>query len=138
MNQTMNLKRKTILECIEWLQTSPYDENIRKRKHANAYLVDWLTGTSSVTIELHSYLAELTKKNPDLLPLFMGGWAKESLLYPASKTNVEQGSIAGIESLVDYYAKNKSKGLEKDKNVEKLVKLRNDDKLADWVKSQIN
>ena len=82
-------------------------------------------------------MADLTKKNPDLLSIFMGGWAKESLLYPASKTNVEQGSIAGMDSLVDFYVKNKSKGLEKDKNVEKLVKLRNNDKLVDWVKSQI-
>ena len=48
-----------ILESIEWLQNTPLNENPNKRLELNAFFVQWISGSPTVTIELHADIAPM-------------------------------------------------------------------------------
>ena len=125
-----------ILNCINWLENTPVNQNPEKRTKANAFLMLWATGTPTVTIEMQSFQLDLTKKNSGLLMTFMGGWIKHSIENPNEKNNTLANNIAGINSLIKVYSSNKGDGIKKDKRVEKLVKM-NEDELEKWVVEKI-
>ena len=74
------------------------------------------------------------KKNPELLLVFMGDWAKYILQNGYSKDKV-QGNLAGIRSAIKVYKA--GSGLKKDKEMEKLIKLDESGSLEGWVTQQL-
>ncbi len=93
-------------------------------------LLAWLTNSPTVTLELNADVLTFTKKNPDLIIIFMGGWTKYSLENNYSSDNI-QGSLAGLKSVIKVY---KNLSLKKDKEVENLIELDNNGELENWVK----
>jgi len=69
--------------------------------------------------------------SPDLLMIFMGGWAKYSLESKDFK-NKNSGSMAGIESVIEFYTKNKD-FMPKDKNIEKYIKMKDKGTLKEYI-----
>ena len=70
--------------------------------------------------------------SPDLLMIFLGGWAKYSLESKEFDNNIA-GSLAGIESVIVFYVQNKDL-LPKDKHIEKYIKMKNKGTLKDYIK----
>ena len=68
-----------VIRAVNWLEATPLHQQADKRKEVNAFLFKYIEGSPSVSIELHSFVLELNKKNPDLLMVFMAGWAKHKL-----------------------------------------------------------
>jgi hypothetical protein len=118
-----------ILNCFEWLMKTPLNEHIPKRKEANAFLINWLSGSPNVKIEIKREI--VTFNSPDLLIIFLGGWAKYSL-ESKDFQNKKAGSLAGIESVIEFYTRNKEY-LPGDKNVEKYIKMQNRGKLKGYI-----
>jgi len=114
------LYENDIISCVDWLMNTPLDENLNKRKEANAFLIKWLSGSPNVHIEIKQEIVTFMSTSPDLLMIFMGGWAKYSIKTKDYNNNVE-GSMAGIESVIAFYTKNK-KLLKKDRKIEKYIK----------------
>ncbi|NRD19591.1 hypothetical protein HNV08_05995 [Winogradskyella eckloniae] len=125
-----------IVDCINWLENTPMSEEADKRLMANAYVMKWATGTTTVTISMQSFQVDLTTKNPELLIVFIGGWIKYAIENPDDKDNVEAGNISGINSLIKVYSANKGNGLKKDKRIEKLIKM-DASELKNWVAEQL-
>ncbi|PCJ96097.1 MAG: hypothetical protein COA50_07910 [Flavobacteriaceae bacterium] len=125
-----------VLNGINWLENTPLNEQTTKRENANAFVLAWIIGTPSVTIELHTFQVDLTKKNSVLMTTFLGGWAKFALENPSEKNNNIKGNIAGFQSLMKVYAANKGKGIKKDNKVEKLLK-RSPVELEAWVRKEV-
>lgn len=124
---------KKVLATIDWLENTPIDQEPGKRKLQNAMLVSWLTNSPTVTLEINADVLTFTKKNADLLILFMGGWTRFSLQNGYSKDAV-QGSLAGIKSAIKVY---KSGLLKKDKEMQKMVDLDEKGELEAWVKTKL-
>jgi hypothetical protein len=122
-----------ILATIEWLEITPFDKDVEKRTNQKALLVAWLTNSPTVTLEVNADVLTFTKKNPDLMITFMGGWTKYSLQNNYSSDNI-QGSLAGIKSAIKVY---KNLSLKKDKEVEKLIELESKGELENWVKDKM-
>ena len=125
-----------ILQCIEWLESTPYREQILQRQDAHSYLLAWLEGTPDVTVELQGYVVDLTKKNPELLILFFGGWIRYSLNHPDHQKGIIMNHVEGLESLVSFYKKNVGAELKKNNKLEKLVKM-SPNQRQKWVADQI-
>ena len=125
---------KNVIATIDWLEKTPFDTEETKRKNQQALFIAWVSDSPTVTIELNADILTFTKKNPELLVTFMGGWTKYSLENNYSK-DVVQGSIAGIKSVIRVY---KSQSLKKDKEVEKYIALDEKAELESWVKSTLN
>lgn len=121
-----------VLQYIHWLENRSLKHPDRAK--ANAIFFIWLEGTSSVTVTLNSFVVDYSKKNEDFLLLFMAGWVKKSLEDPESKLSAYEGSLAGLNAILDFYVKGKEFGVKKDKKMEKLMKKRTAGELEAFVK----
>lgn len=124
---------KKVIATIEWLEATPFDKEEDKRAIQKSLLVAWITNSPTVTLEINADILTFTKKNPDLLLTFMGGWTKFSLQNNYSNDNL-QGSLAGVKCAIKVY---KNLLLKKDKEMEKLIELDNKGELENWIKEKI-
>lgn len=124
---------KSVIATIDWLEITPFDIEKEKRNVQKALLVGWITNSPTVTLEINASVLTFTKKNPDLMVIFMGGWTKFCLQNNYSSDNVK-GSLAGIKSAIKVY---KNLSLKKDKEMERLIELNDKGELENWVKSKM-
>ena len=124
---------KKVLATIDWLENTPMNQEQDKRKVQNALLIAWLTNSPTVTLEINADILTFTKKNPELIVIFMGGWTRYSLLNDYSSDTVN-GSIAGIKSAIKVY---KTGFLKKDKEMEKLIQKDENNELENWAKKAL-
>ena len=110
-----------VINCVKWLADVPVDQNVEKRKEADAFLLKWIYGSPNVKIEIRPDIVTFMSTKPEMLMAFLGGWTKYSL-ETREFSNSLKGNIAGIENVILVYNKNK-KIIGKDKNIEKYVKL---------------
>ena len=121
-----------VLNATEWLLKTPISKNPGKRKDINAFLMQWMTGSPTVTIEIVSGIVPLDCA--DCLMLFMSGWTAYSLKNDYSKNKVEC-AVAGAENAIEFYLNNKS-ALGKNSDMEKLVKQKEKGKLEKYIESK--
>ena len=120
---------KDFIRCMDWLES--HAPSASQRKDVNSFVVWWLSGTPDVHIEISSDVVNF--QNGDLLILYIGGWAKYCINHPDA-TDVD-GSMAGIETVIDYYLKYKD-SIGKNKGVEDLIKMKNKGTLRQHVESK--
>ena len=124
-----------ILACINWLQETPITKEEKKRKDASAFFLRWVTGTPYITMTIYAGTLFYVEDNPDLMTIFLGGWAKYALENPDEKDNQLEGNMAGIKAVIAFYEANK-KNMKRDKQLEKLAK-KDDAALREWVQEQM-
>ncbi|MBT0608954.1 hypothetical protein [Aequorivita echinoideorum] len=95
-----------------------------------------MTGTSTFSIELCEFQTGMTAENPDLLIMYLAGWSKFAIENPAEKDNKLLGNLAGVKSVLELYSANLGKGISKDRKIEKLLKMNNEE-LKEYVEKQI-
>lgn len=125
-----------VKETIDWLLNTPLGKDANKRTEANAFLMMWLIGTPNVSMNINADLLTFIKKNPELLMAFTAGSTKYALDNDYSKDMV-QAHIAGIESAVNFYRKNRGY-LKKDGDIEKYEKLMEKGKLEAEVRKKLD
>lgn len=122
-----------IRKCISWLEENALDDPMRPE--VAAYVVKWLEGNPFVSIEIEDYLATFTHKNPELMLIFMSGWAKYALDNPNDKDQVPGGNLAGLKSMIKFYKA--GKGIKHDKNFEEFLEM-SDNELSEWLEDKID
>jgi len=125
--------KQDILNAIHWLENTPLNEQEDKRKEVSAFFMQWATGSPTVSISLLPYVLDLSEKNSELLMIFLGGWTKTSIDQNYKITDTE-GNVAGIKNVLAFYSKNKKSGINKNKTIEKLLKLKTDKDIEKWLK----
>ncbi|MCH8902964.1 MAG: hypothetical protein IIA45_03505 [Bacteroidetes bacterium] len=120
-----------ILDCIDWLENTPINEERKNRGDATGFFLAWILGTPDVTIEINSAVLDFDKKNPSLLITFMGGWTRFALENPKRKSDTIKGTLAGVKSVIKVYKRDD--GMKKDRKMEKLIKLQEEGELENWV-----
>jgi hypothetical protein len=123
-----------VLATINWLENTPLNQEEGKRKQQYALLTAWIVNSPTVTIEVNSNVLTFTKKNSELLIIFMGGWTKYVLENSYSKDDY-QGNLAGVRSAVKVYKM--GNGLKKDKAMDKLIAMEENGELEKWIKDQM-
>ncbi|WP_422083759.1 hypothetical protein [Ulvibacterium sp.] len=121
-----------VLNSTDWLLETPISEYPKKRKEINAFLMKWMSGSPTVSIELVSGIVPLDCA--DCLMSFMSGWTKYSLENNYSKNKVAC-AVAGAENAIEFYEKNKS-GLGRNSDMEKLKKQQNKENLKKYIESK--
>ena len=114
-----------VKECIDWYHNTPLGDQPDHRKEVSAFLLQWLTGSPTVSIEIASGIFPMDC--PECLVTFMNGWTQYALNNDYSKDKVA-GALAGAQHLIEFYKKNKSV-MGKQKEIEKLIKLQKKDEL---------
>ncbi len=116
-----------VVNAAKWLEETPLETNIEKRKEANAFVLQWVTGSPTVSITVTNKLLSYFEKNPDLLIVFMASFSRNVIENPSTFTN-NSATKAGLLSVLACYEKSKPKKeavlekLKKDKaNIDKYV-----------------
>lgn len=125
-----------VVNAITWLENTPVNQQSAKRKEVNSFLLQWMTGTPTISMELGEFQTGLTADNPDLLIMYLGGWSKFAIENPAEKDNKLMANLAGVKSVINLYSKNLSKGISKNKKIEKLLKM-DESELQTYVQKEI-
>lgn len=87
-----------VINTIDWLQQTSWDEQQDKRKEANTFFVAWITGSPNVSVEIGAEITKLADKNNELLITYMGGFTKYTLQHKEAQ-NVISAKVAGIKAL---------------------------------------
>ena len=124
-----------ILKGIDWLILTPIKDQPVKRKEVNSFVLLWLTGCPNVSVEVNTDIVNFFDSNPEMLMIFMCGWTKYSLETKDYKNKI-MGNVKGIETVIDFYNKNRE-NLEKDKNVEKYIKMKEKGTLEEFIAKSI-
>jgi hypothetical protein len=124
-----------VVKCADWLVETPMFQNPSKRKEASAFLLKWVLGSPYVHIEINPEIVTFAGTSPDLLMVFLGGWAKYSIESRAYDDKVA-GNVAGLESVIEFYDTNKGL-LPKDKSVEKYMKMHKKGTLKEFVEKKV-
>ena len=125
-----------VLNGINWLENTSIQEQITKRENTSAFVLKWIMGTPTISIGLQAFQIDLTKKNPELLTSFLGGWTKFAIENPSEKEDAIKANIEGFKSLIKVYSANLGKGMKKDNKIEKLIKL-SPEELKEWVRKEV-
>ena len=120
----------SVVQAIHWINETPLDQDGSKRKEINAFLLQWMSGSPTVHLEIKQEIVTFVG-SPDLLMIFMGGWTKYSL-ESKDFNNKVAGNLAGVEAVIAFYQKNR-KAIGKDKAVEKYIKLKDSGKLQAYI-----
>lgn len=134
-----------VIENIKWLENNPLPEDEELRKEVGAYVLKWLMGCPYLTVDMDlKYEGPImTDKKYEysgkIATLFLFGKALYMLEHPDEKKKaMEDGSNERgiISMLTAYKVLVKEKGDKaKHKTMEKYVKLQNEGKLTEFVKS---
>ncbi|MCU0393670.1 MAG: tetratricopeptide repeat protein [Thermoflexibacter sp.] len=123
-----------IIDCINWLENTPLDQETDKRKDAGAFLIKWITGSPSVSIELREDLVGFMKTNPELLLTYMGGYTK-FMLENKGSNDVLQATMVAVQSVIKVYKK--GIGIKKDKSIENFIKMDEKGELKQWLAAKV-
>ncbi|MEO1654511.1 MAG: hypothetical protein AAFU64_13280 [Bacteroidota bacterium] len=121
-----------LLKSIDWYLNTPLSQEPAKRKEISTFAIKWMTGSPLVSIELVPGIVPMDCA--ECLMAFLGGWTKYSLENNYSKDKIE-GALAGLESTIVFYQKNKTE-LGKKSDIEKLIKQKEKGKLRKYVESK--
>lgn len=123
-----------VIDGVNWLLKTPVTKEKAKRKEVNAFILKWIIGSPSVSIEINEGIVTFMKCS-DCLLMFMGGWTKYAL-EAEDDIDTMHGTIAGIECAIEFYKKNKS-SLGKNKAIEKYIKLQEKNELEEYLESHM-
>lgn len=119
-------QNENVVAAVNWLRDTHINNETKKRTRINAYLLQWLTGTPTMTLTLNADLADYGDCG-DCLMLYMGGYAK-TVIESGNKDDQLAANLGAINTLITFYEKSKG-GIGKVKSIEKFIKLRNKGKL---------
>ena len=125
-----------VVNAVTWLENTPVNQQSAKRKEVNTFLLQWMTGTPTISIDLGEFQTGLTADNPDLLVMYLAGWSKFAIENPAEKDNKLMCNLAAVKSVLNLYSNNLDKGISKNKKIEKLLKM-DESKLQAYVQKEI-
>jgi hypothetical protein len=123
-----------VINTIDWLENSPINQQVARRNQLNKKLQLWIANSPTVRIKLNEKITSFSKKNHELLFIFMGGWTKYSLQNAYSNDSVKC-NLAGVRSAMKVYLL--GNGILKDEEMEKIITINSNNQLEAWVRSQL-
>ncbi len=126
--------KDAFLNCLAWLENTPFNEQQESRLQANAFIVEYLTNSPDVSVILDGTALKVADKNPDLLIIYMGSYARMAFESEKGKQDQTQCVAAALRSIIKFYKANIEKGLKKDKKVVKLIEADEKGELDKWIK----
>ena len=122
-----------IIGASKWLEATDLDKETGKRLEVNTFVIQWITGSPTVTIEVNEQLGKAYGKNAQLLAIYLASYARNFLEQKNIATKFS-ATKAGLISMINVY----KNGIEisKSKEMEKLIKL-DESKLDGYIKDKL-
>jgi hypothetical protein len=124
-----------IIKAAKWLEATPIGQEETKRVRVNAFVLEWITGSPSVTVVIQPIAGKLTEKNPHLLMVFMASYTRWALENNYSKDELKGYQFA-VRSVINTY--NLDGVIKKNRTLQKAAEAEKSGKLDEWVKENYN
>ena len=122
---------KDFIAAAKWLESTALGKETAARKKVSAWVIAWITNSPTVTETIYAGIIKPFDKNPDLLGVFMAGYARY-VLENNYDGDAFKGNLAGIKAVIN--CANLGGDIKKDKNLTKLLDADKEGKLEEWVK----
>lgn len=119
-----------VLAAFDWLLATPLNSEPQKRKELSAFLIQWITGSPTVSIEVKEQVVPYVDQ-PESFMIYLGGYTKYVLQFKDDKAEANHYATLRV---LEFYEANRS-AIGKHKELEKLLKMKNDNKLKGYIKS---
>lgn len=122
-----------IINAAKWLEETDLNLETAKRQQVNAFVLQWISGSPTVVVSINEQLGKIYGKNVQLLGIFLASYAR-NYLENGKNASPFSATKAGLMSMMNVY----KKGIEitKSKEMEKLIKLAENNQLDDYIKEQ--
>jgi hypothetical protein len=117
-----------IIGAAKWLEETDLDKEADKRQAVNGFLMQWLTGSPNVSIQIGEQLGKLYGSNIQLLTIYLASYARNILEGKGTATPTS-ATKAGLTSMLSVYKKGIA--VEPNAEMEKLGKWVDDGKFDD-------
>ncbi|MCL9806302.1 hypothetical protein NAT51_12260 [Flavobacterium amniphilum] len=121
-----------VINASKWLEETNLDKETEKRQDVNTFLLQWITGSPTVSVEINDYLGKIYGDNTQLLAIYLGSYSRHFLENKNSAT-ASSATKAGIISMITVYKKGIS--IVKSKEMEKVIKFYDQNKLDEYLKN---
>ncbi len=120
-----------VIDAAKWLENTPADRQPKNRKDVSSFLLQWIMGCPLYDISIGENLSKIYGKNAQLLLIYMAGYSR-NMGETQNYTDTLSATRAGLISMMKVYEKDID--ITKSKEMEKLIKMRDDGKLDDYIK----
>ena len=121
---------KDIIAAAGWLIQTPLNEQAEKRKEVSAFVMQWVNGSPTVNVEINQVIMDMESANPGMLMIYMAASAKYVLENNYAKDMRPKHKYA-LQQMIAVYKS--GKGIQKDKNMDALVKADSKGDLEKWM-----
>lgn len=120
----------SIIAAAKWIEETDLDKEVAKRKRVNAFIVQWVTGSPTVSVSISERLGKIYGNNAELLVIYIASYSRH---YIENKTSASAFSAtkAGLTSIMNVYKKKIN--ISKSKEMEKIIKLNEENKLDAYI-----
>jgi len=120
---------KAIIDAAKWLEATDLNKEADKRQQVNGFVLQWLSGSPNVTVDINEQLGALFEKNAQLLGIYLASYTRNFLEQKSAATKFSAVK-AGLISMMNVY----KKGIEisNNKEMDQLLKL-TDKQLDDYI-----
>ncbi len=125
---------QTFIDDYNWIFKESMGTNPEKRKMYSRFIIRWVSGCPYINVNINEKIVKYPKCGNCVI-IFMGGWVNYAL-QNKDYNNVYKGALNGTEDIIQFYFSNKEV-LGKNKGIEKLIKMKNNNTLKDYIKSNI-
>jgi hypothetical protein len=118
-----------VVSAAKWLEETDLNKETDKRKKVDAFIIEWISGTPNITVEVNHSLIKLYDKNNELLVLYMASYSRH--LLENKNTSQTNAIKTGIISMINVYKKGIA--ITKSKEMEKAIKAFDENKLEEYI-----
>jgi hypothetical protein len=120
----------TIVEAAKWLEATDLDKEADKRKQVNTFVLEWVSGSPTINIDITEQLAKIYGKNVQFIAIYMSSYSADFIENKTSATKFT-ATKAGLISMMNVYKKGID--ISRSKEMEKLIKLTSENKLDEYI-----
>lgn len=121
-----------IVAAAGWLEDHDLNTDKNKRKQIDAFVLLWVSGAPNVSVTLTLELSNLFKKNDALMFVYLAAYSRHCI--QSDSTTEKESIAAGLKSVFKVYQK--GKGIKKNKELAKLVKM-SDAELTAYIEEKL-
>jgi len=122
-----------MIDAAKWLEETDLNSETEKRKNVNAFVLQWISGSPTITVSLNEQLSQIYGKNAHLLGIYLASYTRNFLESPETATKFS-ATKAGLIAMMNVYKK--GIGIKKSKEMEKLIGLTDENKLDEFIQEK--
>ena len=124
-----------VIKTSDWLMRTPWGTDKVKTEAADQFILDWAQGTPDVVVELKQAIMDLSDTNPQLGFIYMAQFCKYAIEHKKD-FNKTQANVIALRAVIAKY--NTEPTHKRDSEVESIMRIDKDGKLAYWVDNEFN